>query len=60
MNGTEILVPIECEEEAISVLKFLADLSDREKRDFFVFIQGVKFAKGISDGDDSNEDSLGA
>lgn len=60
MNGTSTIVPREYELEIIDLLKFLTKLSDREKREFFVFIQGVKFAKGITDTDDEPESRIGA
>jgi len=34
--------------EAEEIMDFLENLDRNEKKDFMVFIQGVKFAKGIS------------
>jgi len=34
--------------EAEEIMDFLESLDQNEKKDFMVFIQGVKFAKGIS------------
>lgn len=47
---TEILLKSESKPEAAEVMDFLAELSADEKREMLVFMQGVRFAKGLDRG----------
>ena len=44
-NNTEILLRTENQQEAVEVMKFLGELAQEEKKDFLIFIQGIRFAK---------------
>ena len=48
VNNTETLLRRENQQEATEVMEFLCELSQDEKKDFLVFMQGIKFAKGMA------------
>ena len=45
---TETMIRRSNRPEAEEVMEFLRSLDQNEKKDFMVFIQGVKFAEGIN------------
>ncbi len=45
MTTTGTILPIENQQEAEEIARFLAELEPSEKKDFLSFIQGVKFAR---------------
>lgn len=47
-NRTETLVSTKNQNEAEAVMDFLATLDQNEKKDFLVFMQGIKFAKNLN------------
>lgn len=52
MAGTkkemETMLATENQREATEVMAFLGELAPEEKKDFLVFIQGIRFAKGMT------------
>ena len=52
MAGTkkeiETMLATENQQEATEVMAFLGELAPEEKKDFLVFIQGIRFAKASS------------
>lgn len=46
-KNMETMLSAENQQEAVEVIEFLNDLTSNEKEDFFVFMQGVRFAKGV-------------
>lgn len=46
-NMIETLMDKKSYPEAVQVLEFLEELEQEEKKEFLVFIQGIRFAKGI-------------
>lgn len=47
-NNTETLLKTENQQEAAEVMEFLGELTPEEKKDFLVFMQGIRFAKGMA------------
>ena len=47
-NNTETLLKTENQQEAAEVMAFLGELAPEEKKDFLVFMQGIRFAKGMA------------
>lgn len=47
-NRTETLVSTKNQSEAEAVMDFLSTLDQNEKKDFLVFMQGIKFAKNLN------------
>ncbi len=47
-NNTETLLKTENQQEAAEVMEFLGELAPEEKKDFLVFMQGIRFAKGMA------------
>ena len=45
---TETMIAIENQNEATEVMAFLEELAPEEKKDFLVFMQGIRFAKGLT------------
>ena len=43
----EILLKTEHKPEAVAVLQLLDEMTTAEQQEFFIFMQGVKFAKGL-------------
>ena len=52
MAGTkkemETMLATENQQEATEVMTFLSELAPEEKKDFLVFMQGIRFAKGMA------------
>ena len=52
MAGTkkemETMLATENQQEATEVMAFLGELAPEEKKDFLVFMQGIRFAKGMA------------
>lgn len=48
MKKTETMIAIENQNEATEVMEFLKELAPEEKKDFLVFMQGIRFAKGLT------------
>ncbi len=46
-NSTETLLKTDDQKEVTEVMTFLGELKPDEKKDFLVFIQGVRFARGM-------------
>ena len=42
----ETMLATENQQEATEVMAFLGELAPEEKKDFLVFMQGIRFAKG--------------
>lgn len=49
----EIMLATEQKQEAEELMKFLDELTPKEKKDFLVFMQGIRFAKGMTKKTDS-------
>ncbi len=49
----EIMLATEKKQEAEELMKFLDELTPKEKKDFLVFMQGIRFAKGMTKKTDS-------
>ena len=47
-NNTETLLKTENQPEATEVMALLGELAPEEKKDFLVFMQGIRFAKGMA------------
>lgn len=47
-NTSETLVAVEHRPEAAEVMAFLAELEPQEKKDFLAFVQGIRFARGMT------------
>lgn len=45
---TETMLATENQQEAVEVMAFLGELEPQEKKDFLVFMQGIRFAKGLA------------
>lgn len=45
---TETMLATENQQEATEVMAFLGELAPEEKKDFLVFMQGIRFAKGMA------------
>lgn len=43
----KILLKTEQKPEAVAVLQFLEEMTPAEQQEFLVFMQGVRFAKGL-------------
>jgi hypothetical protein len=50
-KNTNTMVPAENKNEAEEVMAFLNELSGQEKNSFLTFIQGIRFARGMTQGD---------
>lgn len=52
MAGTnmETLLNKNDQQEAEEVMTFLGELNQNEKKEFLVFMQGIRFAKGLNAG----------
>ena len=48
MSAMETLLDKENQQEAEVVMEFLGELDQNEKKEFLVFMQGIRFAKGIN------------
>ena len=52
MAGTkkemETMLATENQQEATEVMAFLGELAPEEKKDFLVFMKGIRFAKGMA------------
>ena len=44
----ETMLATENQQEATEVMAFLGELAPEEKKDFLVFMQGIRFAKGMA------------
>ena len=47
MKKTETMLAVENQNEATEIMAFLEELAPEEKKDFLVFMQGIRFAKGM-------------
>lgn len=47
-KNIQTLLSTENQQEAEQVMEFLAELEPEEKKDFLLFVQGVRFAKGLT------------
>lgn len=45
---TETMLAAENQQEAAEVMAFLGELAPEEKKDFLVFVQGIRFARGMT------------
>ena len=45
---TGTMLAIENYQETVEVITFMNELAPEEKKDFLVFLQGVRFAKGMT------------
>ena len=45
---TETMLAAENQQEAAEVMAFLGELDPEEKKDFLVFVQGIRFARGMT------------
>lgn len=43
----EVLLKTERKPEAVAVLQFLDEMTPAEQQEFLIFMQGVRFAKGL-------------
>ncbi|MBQ0067585.1 MAG: hypothetical protein KBS60_05345 [Phascolarctobacterium sp.] len=43
----ETMLAAENQQEAAEVMAFLGELNPEEKKDFLVFVQGIRFARGM-------------
>jgi len=48
MASMETLLDKNNQQEAEAVMEFLGELDQNEKKEFLVFMQGIRFAKGIN------------
>ena len=46
VKNMETMIATENQQEATEVMAFLGELEPQEKKDFLVFMQGIRFAKG--------------
>ena len=54
VKNMETMIATENQQEATEVMAFLGELEPQEKKDFLVFMQGIRFAKGIGHGKNKN------
>lgn len=47
-TNTETMLATENQQEAAEVMEFLGELAPEEKKDFLVFVQGIRFARGMT------------
>ena len=47
-KNMETMLAAENQQEAAEVMEFLDELAIEEKKNFFVFVQGIRFAKGMT------------
>lgn len=47
-KAMETMLAAENQQEAAEVMEFLGELAPEEKKDFLVFVQGIRFAKGMT------------
>lgn len=50
MAAMETLLDKNNQQEAEAVMEFLEELDQNEKKEFLVFMQGIRFAKGLNTG----------
>lgn len=50
MAAMETLLDKNNQQEAEAVMEFLGELDQNEKKEFLVFMQGIRFAKGLNTG----------
>lgn len=48
VKNMETMIATENQQEATEVMAFLGELEPQEKKDFLVFMQGIRFAKGMA------------
>lgn len=48
IKATETMLATANQQEATEVMEFLGELAPNEKKDFLVFVQGIRFAKGLN------------
>lgn len=48
-KATETMLKTESQNEAAEIMEFLGELDQSEKKDFLKFMQGVRFARGMTD-----------
>lgn len=48
MAAMETLLDKNNQQEAEAVMEFLGELDQNEKKEFLVFMQGIRFAKGLN------------
>lgn len=48
VKNMETMIATENQQEAAEIMVFLRELEPQEKKDFLVFIQGIRFAKGVA------------
>lgn len=48
VKNMETMIATENQREATEVMAFLEELEPQEKKDFLVFMQGIRFAKGMA------------
>lgn len=47
-KNMETMLAAENQQEAAEVMEFLGELAPEEKKDFLVFVQGIRFARGMT------------
>ena len=47
-KNVETMIATESQKEATEVMTFLGELDPQEKKDFLVFMQGIRFAKSLA------------
>ena len=48
VKNMETMIATENQQEATEVMAFLEELEPQEKKDFLAFVQGIRFARGMT------------